>query len=57
MRMLDISLLFSEATMEAVRSGLQPLAEAWAGVRLQHAATYGIRRYTEGSWLVPHVDR
>ena len=50
-------LLSSEATLEALRSGLQPLAEAWAGVRLEHTSTYGIRRYTEGSWLISHTDK
>ena len=51
-----LNLLFSLDTLKAVRSALQPLAEAWAGVRLSHTATYGIRRYTDGSWLIPHVD-
>ena len=51
------SLVFSEATLEALRSGLQPLAERWSGVRLEHTSTYGIRRYTDGSWLISHTDR
>ena len=40
-----------------VKRGLQPLAEEWSGVKLQHTATYGVRRYTNGSWLTSHVDR
>ena len=40
-----------------VKRGLHPLAEKWAGVKLQHTATYGVRRYTNGSWLTSHVDR
>ena len=39
-----------------MRRGLQPLAEDWAGVRLHHTATYGVRRYTNGSRLTSHVD-
>ena len=26
-------------------------------MRLHHTATYGVRRYTNGSWLTSHVDR
>ena len=26
-------------------------------MRLEHTSTYGIRRYTDGSWLIAHVDR
>ena len=37
--------------------GLHPIAESFAGVRLQHTRTYGVRRYTNGSWLASHVDR
>ena len=40
-----------------VEQGLQPLAESWAGVRLKHTYSYGVRRYTNGSWLASHVDR
>ena len=47
----------SQEIQEKVRRGLHPLAEEWAGVRLQHTATYGVRRYTNGSWLTSHVDR
>lgn len=47
----------SHQTLERLRAELQPLAEAWSGVKLKHSATYGIRRYTNGSWLTSHVDR
>ena len=47
----------SQETLEKVRRGLQPLAEEWSGVKLKHTATYGVRRYTNGSWLTSHVDR
>ena len=40
-----------------VNRDLQVLAERWAGVRLEHTSTYGIRRYTDHSWLVTHIDR
>ena len=26
-------------------------------MRLEHTSTYGIRRYTQGSWLISHTDR
>ena len=26
-------------------------------MRLEHTSTYGIRRYTDGSWLIAHIDR
>ena len=28
-----------------------------SGVDLEHTYTYGVRRYTNGSWLAAHVDR
>ena len=31
--------------------------EAWAGVKLQTSAVYGVRVYCSGSTLVNHVDR
>lgn len=56
-----------------MKSELQPLAEEWSNLQLKHSATYGIRylfdyifmklntrlcrRYTNGSWLISHVDR
>jgi len=43
--------------LDKLKHKLHPLAEAWAGVQLKHEATYGIRRYTNGSWLTSHVDR
>lgn len=36
--------------------GLRPLFESWAGVPLEGTACYGIRTYTNGSTLAPHVD-
>ena len=49
--------LYSNETLEMLKQGLQPLAESWAGVPLEHTYTYGVRRYTNGSWLASHVDR
>jgi len=43
--------------LEEVREVLRPLAEAWSGVLLEHTSTYGVRRYTNHSWLVAHLDR
>lgn len=47
----------SPGVLEMLKVGLQPMAEKWANVKLEHTATYGIRRYTNGSWLISHIDR
>ena len=49
--------LGSDRVQQRLREDIRPLAESWAGVRLEHTSTYGIRRYTNGSWLISHVDR
>ena len=49
--------IFSPGVLEMLKVGLQPMAEKWANVKLEHTATYGIRRYTNGSWLISHIDR
>ena len=37
---------------------LRPLVEQWIGnVELEDTDLYGLRRYTRGSTLMPHVDR
>jgi len=46
----------TNVTYQTLNDGLLPLAEAWAGVGLKHSRTYGIRRYTNGSWLGSHLD-
>ncbi|KAL3943133.1 MAG: hypothetical protein SGBAC_002782 [Bacillariaceae sp.] len=35
----------------------RPTIEAWTGMKLQATSLYGIRVYTEGAILAPHVDR
>jgi len=47
----------SQSVLNQLRTKLHPLAEEWANTKLKHEATYGIRRYTNGSWLTSHVDR
>lgn len=37
-------------------NGLKPLLEEWSGVDLTPTSCYGIRVYTNGSWLSNHVD-
>ena len=49
--------LGSDRVQQRLREDIRPLAESWAGVRLEHTSTYGIRRYTNGSWLISHIDR
>mmetsp|Transcript_11376 Transcript_11376/g.16920 ORF Transcript_11376/g.16920 Transcript_11376/m.16920 type:complete len:468 (-) Transcript_11376:74-1477(-) len=39
-----------------VFGGLRPILEEWSGVKLVPTSCYGIRAYTEGSWLSNHVD-
>ena len=39
-------------------ASLMPLVSAWAGgVELEITDLYGMRIYTDGAWLLPHVDR
>lgn len=47
----------SQPVLTSVKESLQPLAEAWSGIQLAHTSTYGVRRYTNNSWLVAHLDR
>jgi len=47
----------STQVLKLMENELQPLAEDWSNIKLKHSATYGIRRYTNGSWLISHVDR
>ena len=35
----------------------RPTIEQWTGMKLQPTSLYGIRVYTEGAILSPHVDR
>ena len=37
--------------------GLKPIIEEWTGMELEPSAIHGIREYTEGTILTPHVDR
>ena len=50
-------MMLSEGVQSRLREDMRPLAENWAGVGLEHTSTYGIRRYTNGSWLISHIDR
>ena len=43
--------------LDKIKAEMLPLAETWSGAKLEHTSTYGIRRYTEGSWLVSHSDK
>ena len=42
---------------QAVWDAVQPTIEAWTGMEQKPISQYGIRIYTEGSVLSPHVDR
>lgn len=51
------ALYFEDQTFNAALSrDLQPLHEAWAGMRLTESACYGIRVYQRGTFLYNHVD-
>lgn len=50
-------MLLSPYLLETIKATMLPLAETWSGVKLEHTSTYGIRRYTDGSWLVSHIDK
>lgn len=45
-----------KALNSAISRELQPLHEAWAGIRLVESACYGIRAYQRGTFLYNHVD-
>ncbi|KAG7368599.1 ankyrin repeat domain protein [Nitzschia inconspicua] len=38
-------------------NAVRPTIEEWTGMKLQPTSLYGIRVYTEGAILAPHVDR
>jgi len=59
LRTLKKTFLMNPSTkvQNMMREELLPLAEEWSGVTLEHTSTYGIRRYTNGSWLTSHVDK
>jgi prolyl 4-hydroxylase len=42
---------------ERIWEAARPTLEAWTGMKLQPTSLYGIRVYTEGAILAPHVDR
>lgn len=41
---------------EQIFEGLRPILEEWSGVELVQTACYGVRVYTNTSWLANHVD-
>ncbi|CAB1116535.1 unnamed protein product [Ectocarpus sp. CCAP 1310/34] len=41
---------------EQIFGGLRPILEEWSGVELVQTACYGVRVYTNTSWLANHVD-
>lgn len=42
---------------KAIWDAVKPTIENWVGMELQPISMYGIRAYTEGAVLNPHVDR
>ncbi|KAJ8599961.1 hypothetical protein CTAYLR_002848 [Chrysophaeum taylorii] len=44
-------------TKRAIWDGLKPTLEAWTGAKLKATSLYGIRVYSEGAVLNPHLDR
>ncbi|KAL9184078.1 hypothetical protein ACHAXT_002164 [Thalassiosira profunda] len=42
---------------KAIWDATKPLLEEWTGVELSQTSLYGVRVYTEGAVLAPHVDR
>jgi prolyl 4-hydroxylase len=45
------------ALKKAVWDAVKPVVEAWTGMEQKPISMYGIRAYTEGAILSPHVDR
>lgn len=46
-----------KALKNRIWNAAKPTIEAWTGMKLQPTSLYGIRVYTEGAILAPHVDR
>ena len=46
-----------ESLMEAIWGVAKKEVEEWTGMKMRPSSLYGIRVYTEGSILNPHVDR
>jgi prolyl 4-hydroxylase len=42
---------------DAVWEAARPTIEEWTGMKLRPSSLYGVRVYTEGAILAPHVDR
>lgn len=45
------------ALKQAIWNAVKPTIEAWTGMEQKPTSMYGIRAYTEGAVLNPHVDR
>jgi prolyl 4-hydroxylase len=46
-----------QSMKDKIWDAARPTIEAWTGMKLQPTSQYGIRVYTEGAILAPHVDR
>jgi len=43
--------------MDSISEAARPTIEEWIGMKLQEASVYGIRIYSTGAMVAPHVDR
>ena len=51
-------IVLNDTTKEVIFKTLGPLVEKWSGgVKLNPTSVYGIRRYTNNSWMLGHVDK
>merc|ERR1719402_798262 len=51
-------IVLNDTTQEVIFKTLGPLVEKWSGgVKLNPTSVYGIRRYTNNSWMLGHVDK
>ena len=51
-------IVLNDTTKEIIFKTLGPLVEKWSGgVKLNPTSVYGIRRYTNNSWMLGHVDK
>lgn len=54
----DISLKLSGDTIRSkIYDGVKDILREWTGVELSPTSLYGVRIYTDGAILAPHVDR
>lgn len=56
-KMLDLEIAAPSSLRKSIWDATRPVLEEWSGTDLTPTSLYGIRVYSEGAVLAPHVDR